>query len=75
MNLVERWFGLITQQTIRRGWFSSVKELIQKIDAFVQHYNRTHHPFVRQPPTQSCSRRSRDLVCVFFGTRTSTFEE
>jgi putative transposase len=27
---VERWFGIITQRAIRRGSFSSVKELIAK---------------------------------------------
>src|ERR1039457_2055253 len=40
LNQVERWFGLITQRAIRRGSFTSVKELVQKIDDFVQHYNR-----------------------------------
>src|SRR6266481_8777567 len=45
LNQVERWFGLITQRAIRRGSFSSVKDLIQKIDKFVQNYNRTHRPF------------------------------
>jgi putative transposase len=33
-----RWFALITQRMIRRVSFRSVKELIQKIDSFVQHY-------------------------------------
>jgi putative transposase len=28
LNQVERWFGIITQRAIRRGSFSSVKELI-----------------------------------------------
>ncbi|PSH02640.1 MAG: IS630 family transposase [Acidobacteria bacterium] len=46
LNQVERWFGLITQRAIRRGSFSSVKDLVQKIDSFVQSYNRTHRPFV-----------------------------
>jgi putative transposase len=46
LNQVERWFGLITQRAIRRGSFRSVKELVQKIDQFVQHYNRTSRPFV-----------------------------
>jgi putative transposase len=32
---VERWFGLITQRAIRRGNFSSVKELIAKFKRFV----------------------------------------
>jgi putative transposase len=39
LNQVERWFGLITQRAIPRGSFSSVKELVAKIDAFVQRYN------------------------------------
>src|SRR6201993_1167902 len=35
LNQVERWFGLITQQAIRRGSFRSVSEVVQKIDAYV----------------------------------------
>jgi putative transposase len=35
LNQVERWFGIITQRAIRRGSFSSVKELIAKIEQFV----------------------------------------
>ena len=38
LNQVERWFGLITQQAIRRGSFRSVGELVQKIDAYVASY-------------------------------------
>ncbi|MEW6568486.1 MAG: IS630 family transposase, partial [Chloroflexota bacterium] len=45
LNQVEIWFNLITQRAIRRGTFRSVKELVAKIDAFVQHYNRTSRPF------------------------------
>jgi putative transposase len=40
-----RWFGLITRQAIRRGSFKSVKELIAKINHFVQRYNRHSKPF------------------------------
>jgi putative transposase len=47
LNQVERWFGLITQRTVRRGSFRSVKDLIEKIDSFVQRYNRTHQARVR----------------------------
>jgi len=46
LNQVERWFALITQRAIRRGSFRSVKELVDKIDSFVQHYNRSRRPFV-----------------------------
>jgi len=45
LNQIERWFGLITQQAIRRGSFRSVNELVNKIDSFVQQYNRSHRPF------------------------------
>ena len=46
LNQVERWFGLITQRAIRRGSFTSVQDLAQKINAFVQHYNRSCRPVV-----------------------------
>lgn len=45
LNQVERWFGLITQQAIRRGSFRSVRELVQRIETFVTRYNRTSTPF------------------------------
>jgi len=35
-NIVEIWFNRITQQAIRRGTFRSVKELVEKIDQYVQ---------------------------------------
>jgi putative transposase len=46
LNQVEIWFNLITQRAIRRGTFKSVKELISKIDQFVQQYNLNTRPFV-----------------------------
>ena len=46
LNQVERWFALITQKAIRRGSFSSVKELIAKIEQFVAAYNSKSKPFV-----------------------------
>src|SRR6266536_1045523 len=39
LNQVEIWFNLITQRAIRRGTFKSVKDLVNKIDSYVQHYN------------------------------------
>ena len=46
LNQVEIWFNRITQQAIRRGTFRSVKELVEKIDHYVQHSNRQAQPFV-----------------------------
>jgi hypothetical protein len=35
LNLVERFFGIITEKQIRRGVFSSVTELEEKIMQFI----------------------------------------
>jgi putative transposase len=43
---VEIWFNRITQQAIRRGTFRSVKELVEKIDRYVQNSNHQARPFV-----------------------------
>jgi putative transposase len=46
LNQVERFFALITDKAIRRGSFTSVKDLIAKIDHFVSHYNKRCKPFI-----------------------------
>jgi len=45
LNQVERFFALITDKAIRRGSFSSVKDLVAKVDHFVTKYNTTCRPF------------------------------
>ena len=45
LNQVERFFSLITDEAIRRGSFSSVKQLVQRIDHFVTTYNARCEPF------------------------------
>lgn len=45
LNQVERFFSHITGKAIRRGSFTSVKELVDKIDHFVAHYNKNCKPF------------------------------
>ena len=46
LNQVEIWFNIITQRAIRRGTFRSVKDLITKIDNYVEQYNTNTTPFV-----------------------------
>src|SRR5499425_1934176 len=46
LNQVEIWFNRITQQAIRRGTFRSVRELVEKIDQYVQSSNTHAQPFV-----------------------------
>jgi putative transposase len=69
LNQVERWFALITQRAIRRGSFSSVKELTEKIDAFVQNYNRSHRPFVWTATAESILAKITRLGSRFSGTQ------
>lgn len=45
LNQVERFFAIITDKAIRRGSFTSVKELTNKIDSFVTQYNANCKPF------------------------------
>ncbi len=46
LNLVERFFGELTTQRIRRGVFRSVPELIHAIEEFIKHQNAAPKPFV-----------------------------
>ncbi len=46
LNLVERFFGLITEKAIKRGVFSSVKELEEKLMQFIDQRNENPKPFV-----------------------------
>jgi len=69
LNQVERWFGLITQRAIRRGSFRSVKELVQKIDDFVQHYNRKQQPFLWTATADSILQKIARLCSRISGTR------
>ena len=46
LNLVEVFFGIITRQAIRRGTFTSVKDLIAAIETFIDACNDRCQPFV-----------------------------
>jgi transposase len=45
LNLVECFFSIITRQAIRRGSFTSVRQLTQAIGAFIDHWNDHPRPF------------------------------
>jgi len=46
LNMVEIFFGIITRQAIRRGTFTSVKDLIGAIEIFIDGWNERCEPFV-----------------------------
>jgi hypothetical protein len=72
-NQVEIWFNRITQQAIRRGTLRSVKELVAKIDQYVQTSNHYWQPFVRTPLRIRSSLKFNDYVNVFPGRCTKGF--
>ena len=46
LNLVERWFGELSRQCIRRGAFFSVEDLQKAIREFLDAWNENPQPFV-----------------------------
>src|SRR6267154_4892755 len=46
LNLVERWFALLTERQLRRGVHRSTKELKAAINHFIEHHNREPKPFI-----------------------------
>jgi hypothetical protein len=45
--MVEIFFGIITRQAIRRGTFTSVKDLTAAIETHIDGWNERCGPFVR----------------------------
>src|ERR1022692_3082552 len=45
LNLVECFFSVITRQAIRRGSFTSVRQLTETIGTFIDHWNDHPRPF------------------------------
>jgi putative transposase len=68
LNQVERFFGVITEKAIRRGSFRSVKELVDKIDHFVTHYNQRSQPFVWTATADSVLEKLERLTSRISGT-------
>jgi putative transposase len=68
LNQVERFFALITDKTIRRGSFTSVKELVSKIDHFVTRYNKGCEPFLWTATADSILQKLERLTSRISGT-------
>lgn len=69
LNQVERWFGLITHQAIRRGSFDSVTDLKRKITDFVERYNQHPSPFMWTATAESILAKLERLCKVINGTQ------
>jgi transposase len=46
LNLVERWFGELTEKWIKRGAHRSVKDLVASIRTWITHWNENPKPYV-----------------------------
>jgi len=69
LNQVERWFGIITQQAIRRGSFRSTKALRDRIDTFVREYNKDTSPFMWTATAESIFNKIEKLCGRITGTQ------
>jgi len=69
LNQVEIWFNLITQRAIRRGTFKSVKELVARIEQFVQQYNTRCRPFIWTATAESILEKIKRLCQYISETR------
>jgi putative transposase len=64
LNLVERRFGLISEQAIRRGSFGSVAQLERVITRFVEHWNQNARPLVWTKTAQQIRRSIRNAKLI-----------
>jgi hypothetical protein len=64
LNLVKKWFGLISQQAIRRGSFDSVAQLERAISRFVETWNQHAQPLVWTKTAQQIRRSIRNAKLI-----------
>ena len=68
LNLVERWFALITSQAIRRGSFDSIRRLEQAIMRWLDRWNQNAQPF-RWTKSAADIKRALANVTAIYETR------
>ena len=68
LKQVERFFGMMTDKAIRRGSFTSVKQLVQRIDHFVAAYNTNCRPFKWTATADSILEKLHRLCTRISGT-------
>src|SRR4051812_21667247 len=52
LNLIERWFKELTDERLRRGWFTSIADLAEAITVWAEHWNADPKPFVWKATAQ-----------------------
>lgn len=46
LNMVERFFSDLTHKRLRRGSFTSVRQLVRAIRGYIDHHNKDSQPFI-----------------------------
>lgn len=65
LNLVERWFGMITQQMIRRGTFESVRKLERAIMRYLKDWNQDASPFCWTKTPNEIRRKLKHVAATY----------
>jgi len=65
LNLVERWFALITGQAIRRGSFDSVGRLERAIMRWLAHWNENAQPFHWTKSAAAIKRSLANVTAIY----------
>jgi putative transposase len=68
LNQVERWFGILANRVLKRGSFTSARQLTMRIDAFVQAYNERARPFAWTATADTILAKLGRLCNVISGT-------
>ena len=68
INQVERWFGLISQRTIKRGSFDSVAQLVKTIESFIAQHSAFSSPFIWAATAESIFDKLERLSARICGT-------
>jgi putative transposase len=66
---VEIWFNIITQRAIRRGTFRNAPDLVQRIESFVEDYNKSKEPFAWTATAESILEKVSRLCKTIAGTQ------
>ena len=69
LRCLHAMYHLIAHRAIRRGSFRSVRDLVQKIDRFVAHYNTHKRPFAWTATADSIFAKLQRLCKVICGTQ------
>ena len=62
LNLVERWFALLTEKSIRRGSFDSVRRLEKAVMRYLESWNETAKPFRWTKTPEEIRTKLRDVT-------------